>query len=148
MGEGSWALTLLSLVRERERERGREVERERSCVPYVEKSIAVHTRICSAPGIILVLSDLMEDMQAWIGKAACLLCTKCWSAVMARCSPCCLTGLCWSWRRTVTERVEAALLFGHWPWDISPSNPNLPVPLSPSRALFVLSGDGFFVCVA
>lgn len=64
--------------RERGREGGREKEggreRDELCPICGEKSIAVHMQVWSAPGIILALSDLMEDMQAWIGKTACLLC--------------------------------------------------------------------------
>ena len=68
-------LTLLSLAREskreregegeRERGRGREGERKSGLVSHMwKKSIAAHTRVWSAPGIIVALSDLMEDTQA------------------------------------------------------------------------------------
>ncbi len=50
--------------RQRARERGRERERAELCPICGKKSIAVHTRVWSAPGIIVALSDLMEDMQA------------------------------------------------------------------------------------
>ena len=51
--------------RERERERGRGKEGGREVVSHMwKKSIAVHTQVWSAPGIIVALSDLMEDMQA------------------------------------------------------------------------------------
>lgn len=56
---------------------GREGERERAELCPIcgeKKHSSAHTRVWSAPGIILALSDLMEDMQAWIGEAACLLC--------------------------------------------------------------------------
>lgn len=45
-------------------ERKREGERDELCPICGEKSIAVHMQVWSAPGIILALSDLMEDMQA------------------------------------------------------------------------------------
>ena len=62
-GRGAESLTLLSLARESERERER--ERESGLVSHMwKKSIAVHTQVWSAPGIIVVLSDLMEDTQA------------------------------------------------------------------------------------
>lgn len=43
MGEGSAGLILLSLAREQERGGVGGERKEKRCVPYVEKSIAVHT---------------------------------------------------------------------------------------------------------
>lgn len=63
MGEGSRVLTLLSLAREREREK--EGGRKSGVLSHMwKKSTAVYTGVCSAPGTIVALSDLMEDVQA------------------------------------------------------------------------------------
>lgn len=66
MGEGSAVFALLSLASKREGERGRERESERGrLVSHMwKKSLAVRTRVSSAPGIISVRSDLMEEKQA------------------------------------------------------------------------------------